>query len=487
MKRTIACLVTLVGTLAAPSVARADGFLINAGLGPMAGFGGNFLGKPGDKTFTAANGQMGTSQAYPGFSGTEYALGLFLDVRVLKLVGIEVDFLRVSGKGSGDITLTTSNNGVVNNIDGSLQIQQTATHIPVLVKGVLPLPLVAPYIFVGPEFVFVSDNGATMSGALAASQTTNGAYSDNYKYWTFGFGMEIKLPVPDIDMRIPISIRGSVNPGVSDHLQDRWIVNGNNLAMNTQWQYAVSGNVGFGFYLLLLRRRSDDLLGSSEELEVHRVFERVAPQPVEAVALERVDETRGHRGALEGALHFLRALRCLVPRLDAVAARVLLGVDVDRDAVQVVGDLAAPVRVAIAEAADGPGLVAIRPRALVLDLALDARQRRDDLLVHRQLVAEERRLLREERRRVRVPPRVAEALDVAVMFRTVAYGRLMALRGKLPLHEVAATDQERLRLLGTAALGRIDLEHRNQRREEQRCTRNESAELHHRHPIARDG
>lgn len=250
MKRTIACLVTLVGTLAAPSVARADGFLLNAGLGPMAGVGGNFLGKPGDKTYTAPNGQSGTSQTYPGFSGTQFAFGAFIDIRLLKIVGIEVDFLRVSGKGSGDVSLTPTTNGVVQpSIDGTLEIKQTATHIPVLLKGVLPLPLVAPYVFVGPEFVFVSDTTSSMSGALGNSITTNGAYSDNYKYWTFGFGMEIKLPVPDLDIRIPISVRGSVNPGVSDHLQDRWIVNGNNIAINTQWQYAVSGNVGFGFYL----------------------------------------------------------------------------------------------------------------------------------------------------------------------------------------------------------------------------------------------
>jgi len=233
MRRTLAFALPLFAVLAAtPGVARADdSILLKFGVGPMVAVGGNFLGKPGDKTYPG-----GPQNLYPGFSGTEFAYGAFVDVRVLALVGLEVDLLRVSGKGSGDIT--------INSTAGSLQISQTATHIPVLVKGVLPLPLVAPFL--------LSDSSSQMSGELANFVTTNGAYSDNYKYWTFGFGMEIKLPLPELDIRIPISVRGSVNPGVSDKASDRWIwsANGNkpNIASSTMWQYQAQGAVGVGIY-----------------------------------------------------------------------------------------------------------------------------------------------------------------------------------------------------------------------------------------------
>lgn len=238
MRRTLAFAVPALLLFAAPSVARADDgiSLVKFGVGPMVAVGGNFLGKPGDKSYP------GTVDVYPGFSGTEFGFGGYVEGRILGLVGIEVDFLRYSGKASGDIT--------INNTAGTLEITQTATHIPVLAKGVLPLPVVAPFIFVGPEFVLVSDNGASVSGDLGKFVTANGAHSDNYKYWTFGFGLEIKLPVPDLDIRIPISIRGSYNPSVSDHVVDRWTITPAppNFATNNQFQYMAQGAVGVGIY-----------------------------------------------------------------------------------------------------------------------------------------------------------------------------------------------------------------------------------------------
>src|SRR6185437_4719851 len=113
-----------------------------------------------------------------------------------------------------------------------------------------------------------------------------------------------------------------------------------------------------------------DPVGIAEELEVHRVLERVVAQPVEAEALERLDPAARQRRALvDGAL--ILADRVGRPGGDAAAARVPAGVDVDGDAEQMVGDLDAAVRVGGAEPADGLGGVARAAGAGVRDVLLD--------------------------------------------------------------------------------------------------------------------
>ena len=73
-----------------------------------------------------------------------------LDLRLIGLLGLEVDVLRTKDKGSGEITF---NNVVKVNIT----LEQSAWHVPVLAKLVIPSPIVRPMFFIGPEFVFPGD------------------------------------------------------------------------------------------------------------------------------------------------------------------------------------------------------------------------------------------------------------------------------------------------------------------------------------------
>jgi prolyl oligopeptidase len=141
----------------------------------------------------------------------------------------------------------------------------------------------------------------------------------------------------------------------------------------------------------------------AQKLEVHRVLERVVAQPVEAVPLERLDPALGQRRPVEGRARLHRALRVRAPGLDAVATGVAVGVDVERDAEEVVGDLAGVKRVPLAVAPERARLVRRRAAGL-LDALLDAGQRGHHRAVQADALAHEGRRLRKRQGR-RAPER----------------------------------------------------------------------------------
>ncbi len=216
--------------------------VVQVGVGPTVVYGANFLGKPGDKTI----GGKPAGDVYPGFGGTSFGYGLTLDVRVIEFLGLEIDYIKRTSRGKGDIDIT--NNGVTYPFE--VEIQHEATQIPVLLKGVMPVPLFAPYVLVGKEFIRASGATATYSSKDGRGQLPPvGGYVDNYSYWTFGIGAEVKLPIPGWDVRIPFSARGSFNPSISDHLEDRVRIANNTIsAFDTKFQYQVMGTLGVAAY-----------------------------------------------------------------------------------------------------------------------------------------------------------------------------------------------------------------------------------------------
>jgi hypothetical protein len=215
----------------------------SAGAGLLGIVGGNFISKPGDKTLTIPGVGTGQTEFYPGFGGTTLGGGLMLDLRFIDLLGLEVDVLRTTDKGKGDITF----NGVYK---VTLSIEQSAWHVPILAKVVVPGPIVRPMFFLGPELVFPSGATAESDKPLG---TVIDAKADTYTMLTFGGGVEIKLPLPTLDLRIPIALRGSYTPSVSDKLQDRVDVVWSGTAAqkvtyHTEWQYQVAMTLGVAAY-----------------------------------------------------------------------------------------------------------------------------------------------------------------------------------------------------------------------------------------------
>jgi hypothetical protein len=207
--RNIIALGLVLGTSAATGTATAaeDSELFTLGAGLLGVAGGTFTGKPADKTW---EGTAYDADVYPGFAGSALGGGLMIDARFYDVVGLEIDLIQSTDEGSGTLTW--------NGFDHDITIGQSALHVPVLFKASLPAGLVSPSIFLGPEFVFVGD--ATAS-AVAETRLEFEARNSNYTAFAFGIGFEFALPTPIVDLRIPLTLRGSYNPGVSDKLSDR--------------------------------------------------------------------------------------------------------------------------------------------------------------------------------------------------------------------------------------------------------------------------
>lgn len=213
--------------LGAPGVARAA----DLGLGLMGAVGGNFQDKP-NRTATDPD-------VNPGFGGLTAGGGLMIDGRVLDLLGLEVDVLRTSDKGTGTINFPFGSY--------KLTIGQSAWHVPILAKLTIPSPLVAPMFFVGPELVFPSDATAKLDGPGVDAASLH-AKADHYVMITAGAGVEIKLPLPVLDLRIPIGLRVSYNPSLSSSFADRTKRTTEGTTYDSAWKFAVNLTAGAALY-----------------------------------------------------------------------------------------------------------------------------------------------------------------------------------------------------------------------------------------------
>jgi hypothetical protein len=222
---------TAAAALALVCVAEnASAFEFGAGLVVQAG--GNFISKP--------DAVAGIINPNPGFGGLTLGGGLMLDARLIPFLGLEVDVLRTNDKGSGDYTL--------NGNKFHITLSQGAWHIPILAKVVLPSPLLAPYAVLGPEYVSPSDPSAETDPKIPIGNGGFSAFADSYWMITAGLGMEIKLPLPIVDLRIPISLRASFTPGASSKGTDRTKLDAGTISYSSEWQYAINLNAGAAIY-----------------------------------------------------------------------------------------------------------------------------------------------------------------------------------------------------------------------------------------------
>jgi len=244
MKHETWALAAVVVLGAAPAWAELE---LGAGLVGVGG--GNFLSKPSDRTLpVGTTGARVETSFYPGFAGSTLGGGAALDARILPWFGLEIDVLRTTDRGSGEYSLTIPGR----TLKFDLTITQSAWHVPVLAKAAIPGPVVSPVFVLGPELVFPGDAAMEVENDLGATLPTLSAEVDGYWMLTFGGGLEIALPLPAIDLRIPFSLRGSWNPGVSDALEDRVetdvTVPGSPVVIRSEWEYQVVATLGVSAY-----------------------------------------------------------------------------------------------------------------------------------------------------------------------------------------------------------------------------------------------
>jgi hypothetical protein len=222
-----------IAALSTSGTARAT----EVGVGLMGAVGGNFQDKP-DRTAVQPD-------VNPGFGGLTAGGGLMADLRFLDkgLLGLEVDVLRTTDKGTGTITFSALGASA----DYKLTIGQSAWHLPILAKVTIPSPIVAPMFFVGPEIVFPSDGEAKSDPAIPV---TLHAKADRYVMVTAGAGVEIKVPLPILDLRIPIGLRFSYNPSLKSSFSDRTKISatGTEATYDSAWKFAVNATLGAALY-----------------------------------------------------------------------------------------------------------------------------------------------------------------------------------------------------------------------------------------------
>jgi hypothetical protein len=187
--------------------------LFSYGAGVLGFIGANFLDKPSNRMVTLSDGREAEAPDvyYPGYGGVSAGGGLMLEGRVLGFIGMELDLFRSSDRGHGDATI----NGYKSTID----VGQSSWHLPLLFKATVPMPVVRPSIFVGPEFVFPGDAAADVAHPIPGYPQVT-ASASSYTMVTAGLGFEFKLPIPKVDIRIPLQLRGSYH-SVPDRLGDR--------------------------------------------------------------------------------------------------------------------------------------------------------------------------------------------------------------------------------------------------------------------------
>jgi hypothetical protein len=250
------------GSAAAKETKADDHFLpewISVGVGFVGQVGGNFFDKPDDQTVLQG---VPVESDYPGFAGLTRGFGPTLDIRFLGFVGIEMDILFTRDVGEADMEFTRTGPDGSDKFDYTIEIGHDAVHLPLLLKGSIPGEYVQPILFLGPEFVFPSDphfavlesnvpGGGTAAGVGGPVYGT--AATESYTMFTFGLGLEIMLPIPSVDIRIPFSLRGSYNPGASDKRDERGdhVVNGTDLQSEnfaTNWKFQAVANFGAGWH-----------------------------------------------------------------------------------------------------------------------------------------------------------------------------------------------------------------------------------------------
>lgn len=219
------------------------------GVAVIAPFGANFIDQPGDRSVT--QGGQTFNAPYPGFAGFSAGIGISGDIRYHDIIGLEVDFYSSNDRGKGSIE---NRLGTTLVFSEDVEVGQRAWHLPILLRLGLPLPLVEPFLLAGPEIVLPQDPEASPAEVGSTKFT---AEASTYTMITVGLGAEIRLPIPSFDLRIPISLRGSINPGSESALAERAdytfepatcdgqpCYTFTEVKFNTEWQYRAVGTIG---------------------------------------------------------------------------------------------------------------------------------------------------------------------------------------------------------------------------------------------------
>jgi hypothetical protein len=204
--------------------------------------GGNMWSKPSG----APGDDLGFKASGGGFG---WGMGAYAEFRFVKFVGLEIDLLYDTSTLFRNVTY----NGVVKIRE---RLDMTSLRVPLLVKGIIPVPFGRIGVFVGPEFVIpqsakgkneITSGREYLRDPTSPEQVENGlnAIKTSSTMLTAGFGATIELPV---NLELPIEMRASKNMSQEDAWTRRVTQNGPaNFDVKAQSTYEFRLTIGLGY------------------------------------------------------------------------------------------------------------------------------------------------------------------------------------------------------------------------------------------------
>jgi hypothetical protein len=254
--RWLALLAAPLLSLLTPETAHASDGPFTVGVGPLFGFGGAAA-----VDYDASTQVAGLPQGIgPGLGGPYGSFGLMADARIAKFLGFEFDYMRTSVSANAPIPLSVAGTP----IDfGTLNVKFSQWHheLAFLGKLVIPTPLIAP-IFGAGVTIALPDTAQLSFDPAPPAGVTIGTKQGTWTYFTGVAGLEVKLPIPKIDIRIPVLARFNwnvtsatckANPTAGDppcNLDVSYTLTPPSLTAtyNTSWKYQVGVTIGVAIY-----------------------------------------------------------------------------------------------------------------------------------------------------------------------------------------------------------------------------------------------
>jgi hypothetical protein len=246
------------------------------GVGPLLLGNIHWLDQPKDRNVTVGKAN-GSDDRYPGFVGSDFTVGLMVDVRFWHRIGVELDVFRQNDHGTGTITVADAGNicfipGIAIPYPSQayrVTIGQRAWHIPLMLKLSIPGRKILARehehgrdydrgyrkwfmtLAFGPEFVFPGGAELEVSPDRGLGHPVRATVS-TYLMATGALGFERRL-TSSYDIRLLATLRGSYNPAAGSSAMKRGeyaIVDSQivPLAYKSAWRYQAAMVVGVGWF-----------------------------------------------------------------------------------------------------------------------------------------------------------------------------------------------------------------------------------------------
>jgi hypothetical protein len=220
VKRAALASLLLVAALALPVPALAGWGIVDFEIGAKGGAGGTLWTEPSRLPLYLGGQDWAFGAQRGGWSG---GAGLYAQLRVLKCLGLEADFL---------VEQALIRETPLEGYSWKLTAKSVSLHIPILLQGILPLPGIRIGLGIGPEFVVPVQSKAEQSNPpLNYTGYPFKVEAQKATFLTIGLNL-----TPTIGhLSIPVDLRASYNLSQSKNFEGRVTVN-----KNTQGQKDVS-------------------------------------------------------------------------------------------------------------------------------------------------------------------------------------------------------------------------------------------------------